>query len=139
MGDNYCGLFARVTVDNVATVKMEIGFTDVTTDAGFTNALATPTFTADNACGWVFDTIDTAYWQCVGVKDTTAATKIEPKIAPVATTWEWMGVVIEGNNAKFYRLDANANLTYESDWMTSAIEGGTKICPWVFVQLRGGC
>ena len=136
-GDNYCGMAVRFAIDNVATVKMEIGFTDVTTDAGFVNSLAGNTFTATNACGWVFDTSDTAYWQCVGTKAGTPATKIEPTTAPVGATFETMIVIIEGNNAKYYRLDANSNLTYESKWITSAIEGGTKICPWIFVQLRG--
>lgn len=137
-GDNYCGMAVRLTVDNIATVKMEVGFTDVTTDAGMVNALATPTFTATNCCGWAFDTDDNAYWQAVGAKDGSAATKIEPEIAPVATTFEWLIVVIEGNNAKFYRLDENANQTYESGWMTDAIEGGTQVSPWIFVQLRAG-
>ena len=140
LGDNYCGIAARIAVDNVGTLKMEVGFTDVTTDAGAVNVLATPTFTASDFCGWVFDTDDTAYWQCAGYSSTeaAAATKIEPEIAPVAATFEWMIVIVEGNNAKFYRLDANANKTYESAWMTNAIEGGTKICPWIFVQLRTG-
>lgn len=138
LGDNFCVCAARIAIDTITTVKVEVGFTDVTTDAGFTNVLATPTFTANNAVGWVFDTDDTAYWQCAGVKDTTAATKIEPSIAPTAATFEWLVVAVQGNNAKFYRLDANSNQTYESAWMTSAIEGGTKISPWIFVQLRAG-
>uniref|UniRef100_A0A6M3XXK6 Uncharacterized protein n=1 Tax=viral metagenome TaxID=1070528 RepID=A0A6M3XXK6_9ZZZZ len=138
VGDSYCGIAARIAVDAITTVKMEIGFTDVTTDAGFTNVLATPTFTAANATGWVFDTTDTGYWQAVGVKAGTAATKIEPSIAPVAATFEWLIVIIEGDNAKFYRLDANSNLTYESAWMADAIEGATQICPWIFVQLKAG-
>uniref|UniRef100_A0A6M3L7D7 Uncharacterized protein n=1 Tax=viral metagenome TaxID=1070528 RepID=A0A6M3L7D7_9ZZZZ len=136
LGDNYCGMAARIAIDTITTAKIEVGFTDVTTDAGFTNVLATPTFTANDACGWVFDTDDTGYWQAVGVKTTTAATKIEPSIAPVAATFEWLIVIVQGNNAKFYRLDENSNQTYESAWMTDAIEGGTKVCPWIFVQLR---
>lgn len=136
LGDNYCALWARLTIDTITTVKVEVGFTDVTTDAGAVNVLATPTKTADNFAVWAFDTDDTAYWQAAGFKATAAATKIEPEIAPVATTFEWLGVVIEGDNAKFYRLDQYGNKTYESDWMTDAIEGGTKICPWIFVQLR---
>lgn len=138
LGDNYCGIAARITVDNIATVKMEVGFTDVTTDAGAIDVLDTPTKNADNCAVWIFDTTDTNFWQAAGFKTNSAATKIEPSIAPVATTFEWMIVVIEGDNAKFLRLDQHANLTYESNWMEDAIEGGTKICPWIFIQERTG-
>ena len=137
-GDNYCAVAVKMCVDNVATVKMEVGFTDVTTDSGAVNVLATPTFTANNFVGWVFDTDDTAYWQCVGVKATNGATKIEDSLAPVASTFETLIVVVEGDNAKFYRLDSESKCTYESAWMTDAIEGGTQICPWIFIQLRTG-
>lgn len=132
-----CVMAARINLDAITTVKVEIGFTDVTTDAGAVNALATPTATADDACVWVFDTDDTAYWQCYGSKAATPATKIEPEIAPVAATWETMIVALEGTNAKFIRLDANGKKTYESTWMTDAITATDKLVPWVFVQLRG--
>lgn len=141
-GDNYCAVAARLYIDAITTVKVEVGFTDVTTDAGAVNILATPTFTATDFCGWILDTDDTAYWQCAGVKDGTAATKIEPELSPTAgsTGYEWLIVAIEGNNAYFYRLDANGRQTYPTlgaaNCMSDAIEGGTQICPWIFVQLR---
>lgn len=137
-GDNYCGMAARIAIDAITTVKVEVGFTDVTTDAGFVNSLSGNTFTANNATGWIIDTNDTSYWQAVGVKDTSAATKIEPSISPTAATFEWLIVIIEGDYAKFYRLNADSGQTYESAWMTNAIEGGTQVSPWLFVQLRTG-
>ena len=138
LGDNYCGMAARIAIDATTTVKVEVGFTDVTTDAGAVNILATPSFTASDCAVWCFDTDDTTNFQAVGVMGGTAATKIEPTLAPVAATFEWFIVIVEGNNARFYRLDANASQTYDSGWMASAIEGGSKICPWLFVQLRAG-
>lgn len=137
-GDLNAFMAARISIDAITTVKVEVGFTDVTTDAGAVNALATPTFTATNCCLWCFDTDDTAYWQCVGAKDGSAATKIEDSKAPTAGSFETLVVGLRGNNAKFYRLDANGYKTYESAWMTDAIEGGTQVCPWIFVQLRSG-
>lgn len=137
-GDHYCWMVACIAVDNVATVKMEVGFTDVTTDAGAVGTLATPTVTADDCAVWVFDTDDTAYWQCVGAKAGTPATKIEPSIAPVAGTFEYLGVALEDTSAKFFRLDANGRKTYESPWMADAITKTDGLVPWVFVQLRTG-
>ncbi|MFA5401568.1 MAG: hypothetical protein WC359_14050 [Dehalococcoidia bacterium] len=137
-GDQYCWMVARVAVDAITTVKMEIGFTDVTTDAGAVATLATPTFTADDCALWVFDTDDTAYWQCAGCKATTAATKIEDGLAPVAGTFEYLGVALEDTSAKFFRLDANGRKTYESAWMADAITKTVQLVPWIFVQLRTG-
>jgi len=127
----------RMNVDAITTVKMEIGFTDVTTDNGAVNSLAGNTGTASDAAVWVFDTSDNAYWQCFGVKAGTAATKIEDGLAPVADTFETMIVALRDTNAKFLRLDANGNLTYESAWMPDAITAADKLVQWVGVQLRG--
>lgn len=137
-GDLNAVMAARIHLDAITTVKVEVGFTDVTTDAGAVNALATPTFTATDCALWILDTDDTAYWQCAGCKDGTPATKIEPEISPTAETFETLVVALQGDNAKFYRLDANGKKTYESAWMTNAIEGGTQVVPWIFVQLRAG-
>ena len=128
----------RLNIDAITTVKIEVGFTDVTTDNGAVNVLATPTGTADDCAVWVFDTDDTAYWQCFGNKAGTEATKIEDGLAPVADTFETMIVALRDTNAKFLRLDANGNLTYESAWMTNAITAADKLVPWVGLQLRTG-
>ena len=143
LGDNYCGIAARIAIDAITSVKVEVGFNDVTTDAGMVDVLATPTKTggAGDGCVWIIDTSDTGNsgnWQGVGFKANTPPTKVEPSMAPTAGTFEWMIVILEGDNAKFIRLDQHANKTFESAWMDDAIEGGTKICPWVFVQERSG-
>jgi len=141
-GDNYCAIAARFYLDAITTVKVEVGFTDVTTDAGAVNAKATPTFTATNFCGWVLDTNDNEYWEGMGVKAGTGATTLEAAISPTASTYEWLIVVIEGDNAYFYRLDQYGKQTYPTPgataMITDAIEGGTQVCPWIFVQVRAG-
>jgi len=124
-------------VEAITTVKMEVGFTDVTTDNGAVNSLSGNTGTASDCAVWVFDTSDTAYWQCFGSKAGTPATKIEDGLAPVADTYETMIVALRETNAKFLRLDSNGNLTYESAWMPDAITAADKLVPWVGVQLRG--
>lgn len=137
-GDRNAWMCVRLALDAITTVKVEVGFTDVTTDAGAVEILATPTATADDCALWVFDTDDTAYWQCYGSAAGTPATKIEPGIAPVAATFEYLIVQLHDTSAKFMRLDQYGNKTYESDWMASAITKTDKLCPWVFVQLRTG-
>lgn len=139
-GDNYCCVAARIAIDAITTVKVEVGFTDVTTDIGAVNHLGNNTRTATDAAVWIIDTNDTDYWQCAGAMAVTgAATKIEDELAPTAGEFEWLIVALQGNFAKFYRLDQHANKTYESAWMENAIEGGNKVCPWIFVQLRAAC
>jgi len=137
-GSRNAVMAARIAIDAITTVKVEVGFTDVTTDAGAVNALATPTFTANDAVVWVFDVDDTSYWQCAGTQAGTPATKIEPTIAPTAGAFETLEVVLRGTNAKFLRYDTNGYKTYESAWMTSAVTAATALVPWVFVQLRTG-
>ena len=124
-------------VEAITTVKMEVGFTDVTTDNGAVNSLSGNTGTASDCAVWVFDTVDNAYWQCFGSKAGTPATKIEDGLAPAADTYETMIVALRDTNAKFLRLDSNGNLTYESAWMPDAITAADKLVPWVGVQLRG--
>jgi hypothetical protein len=136
--DQNAVIAVRCNVDAITTVKMEIGFTDVTTDNGAVNSLSGNTGTASDCAVWVFDTADNAYWQCFGSKAGTPATKIEDQLAPVADTFETMIVALRGTNAKFLRLDANGNLTYESAWMSDAITAADKLVPWFGVQLRGG-
>ncbi len=146
MGDLNATVAMRLAIDAITTVKVEMGFTDVTTDVGAvkTAGLATVgdgndnSMNAADAALWVFDTDDTASWQCVGVKTGAEPTKIEDGQAPEAGTFQTLIVSLEGDQAKFIRLDANGYKLYESAWMADAIEGGTKICPWIFIELKAG-
>ena len=135
-GQLNCVMAARIKVDDIAAVKMEIGFTDAHDDAGAVNTMATYSTTATDWVGWVFDTDDTAYWQATGVDTNTEATKIEPSIAPVAATYETLIVALEDTTAHFYRLDANGYQTYRSAPMTGACTKDVSLTPWVFVQSR---
>ena len=139
-GDNNAIFCCRLKLSAITTVKVEVGFTDALADAGAVNVLATPSFTATDCAVWVFDTDDTATWQGVGAKAGTAPTKIEDSdiAAPVAGTYQTMIVQLQGDAARFIQLDANHGLIYESAWVANAIEGGTKVTPWVFVQNRTG-
>ena len=135
-GQLNCVMAARIKIDDIAAVKMEIGFTDAHDDAGAVNTLATYSTTATDWVGWIFDTDDTAYWQATGVDSNTEATKIEPSIAPVAATYETLIVALEDTTAHFYRLDANGYQTYRSAPMTGACSKDVSLTPWVFVQSR---
>ena len=135
-GQLNCVMAARIKVDDIAAVKMEVGFTDAHDDAGAVNTMATYATTATDWVGWVFDTDDTAYWQATGVDTNTEATKIEDGLAPVAATYETLIVALEDTTAHFYRLDANGYQTYRSAPMTGACTKDVSLTPWVFVQSR---
>ena len=135
-GQLNCVMAARIKVDDIAAVKIEVGFTDAHDDAGAVDTLATYATTATDWVGWIFDTDDTAYWQATGVDTNTEATKIEDSLAPVAATYETLIVALEDTTAHFYRLDANGYQTYRSAPMTGACTKDVSLTPWVFVQSR---
>jgi hypothetical protein len=135
-GQLNCVMAARIAINDIAAVKMEIGFTDAHDDAGAVNTLASYSTTATDWVGWIFDTDDTAYWQATGVDSNTEATKIEPSIAPVNDTFETLIVALEDTTAHFYRLDSNGYQTYRSAPMTGACSKDVSLTPWVFVQSR---
>ena len=154
-GDEYCGLSlpelawtgernaviaVRVNLDAVTNVKLEIGFTDVTTDVGVIDVLATPTLVnaGTDAAIWIIDTTDTLNWQIVATQAGTLTAKTEPGVAPVAGTFETMIVALHGTNAKFMRLNAAGGEVYRSDWVTSAITAADALVPWIFIQERTG-
>ncbi len=147
MGDRNAVIAVRMQVDAITTVKMEIGFTDVTTDAGAVNVHATPSFNAENAAVWSFDTTDSGTgWEGLAVNSTNAQTTITPAVSttPVAATYETMVVAIREDDAtnneaavRFIRLNAAGGLTYDSGWQAEYISSDVALVPWVFVQLRG--
>lgn len=139
-GDLNCFAVARINISAVTTVKVEFGFTDSFADAGAVDVLATPTATASDAAVWVIDTDDTATWQAFAVNGGGTPQKNENAqiVAPVAATFQYMGVFLEGNQAVFIQWDANGRRIGETLTIDSAIEGGTAVGPWLFVQNRAG-
>ena len=139
-GDNNCFTIARIQISAITTVKVEFGFSDSFADAGAVNGLAAGSATADDAAVWVFDTDDTATWQTFAVNGGGTPTKNEAAtiVAPVAATYQYMGVFLEGNNAIFKQWDASGNRVGDDLVHAAGIEGGTAVGPWLFVQNRTG-
>ncbi len=141
-GDQNCTVAVRLSIDDITTVKVEVGFTDAVGDAGAVDALDTPTARADDAAVWVRDTADAGNatgWQAFGVSNTGLATKIEPTGFTAANgTFETLMVALDHGDARFYHFDADGVLDYSSPVMTAACRGTIALVPWVFVQLRTG-
>lgn len=141
-GDLSACIAVRLNLDTLATAKVEIGFTDVTTDAGAVNVLADADVASDSVnaadCAvWCYDTDDTVYWQGVGAKTSACIAKLEPEhIGPTAGEFQTLMVLLRGNSAKYMSADTNGHITYESAWQTDAIEGGSPLVPWMFLQVR---
>ncbi len=139
-GDQNCTVAMRIAIDDITTVKVEMGFTDVTTDAGAVLDLAGNTATADDAALWVRDTDDAGNatgWQAWGVSNGTPATKIEPTgFTAVNGAFETLMVACDGGDARFYHFDADGVLDYSSPVMSGSARGTIALVPWVFIQLR---
>lgn len=136
-GDRNAVIAVRLAIDTLTTVKVEVGFTDVTTDAGAINVKATPTASAGlDAAVWILDTDDNGNWEGVGFQNGTAATTVEAGISPTAATFETLIVELHDTNVRYSRLDINGGQTFESAWQTSGITAATQLVPWVFVQVR---
>ena len=138
-GQLNCVMAARIKVDDVAAVKIEVGFTDAHDDAGAVSTLASYATTANDWVGWIFDTEDTGNatkWQATGVDSGTEATKIEPDLTVAAATYETLIVALEDTTAYFYRLDSDGYQTYSSTAMLNACTKDVNLTPWVMVQSR---
>lgn len=166
-GNEYCGLSipelsftanrnpviaVRFNIDTISAVKVEVGFTDVTTDAGAVNTKSSGTsFNADNCAVWILDTTHDGTWDGYGRDNTAAMTVYDPSLSlsgdttPEAGSFETLIVALREYDtalniaaAKFIRLDVNGRVTSESDWQTGAVASNVALVPWVFVQERSG-
>lgn len=139
----------RFNIDTISTVKVEMGFTDVTTDAGAVNDKSANSFNADNCAVWILDTNHDGTWDGYGRDNTAAMTRYSPDlvvsgdVTPEAGQFETLIVALREYDAteniaaaKFIRLDTNGRLTHESPWQTGAVASNVALVPWLFVQER---
>lgn len=139
----------RLSAVSVSDCKVEVGFSDSTTNVSCVNDLASETFTASNFAVWVWDTNDSENpnaWQGVSAKAGTLSTtgKIEPSglnaTYPEAGTFQTLIVALfadsDTQHAKYIILDANGYKAYESAWTDAAIAYNTQLVPFVGVTTR---
>jgi len=127
--------FARVQVDNIATVGINIGLTDAVTEANdhlaFEISTATIVDTCTDGVSWVFDTDATAkYWHYCNTKDSTQG-GTSYGVAPVNATYAVLGVSIDS--------DGNATFWYNGQqvgYKASAVTSTTPLCPFMGVIAR---
>lgn len=142
----------RLKMPSIDDIKIEVGFTDDTSsDVACINDLgASPvTFHAADFAVWAFDTNDTGNatgWQGVSAIAGTISTtdKIEPTSLnatyPTAGAYQTLVVALQADantqSAKYFILDANGYLAYESAWTDAAITYDDQLSPFVGVTTR---
>ena len=137
---------ARVKINDIVGVKLEVGFIDgigtTYNTTGAVSTLGSPEFTgtghAPDCAVWVWDTDDTNYLQAFGNKGDAEALKIEPSEALVNDTYRTFIVALRDTSARFFLTDANGRVNYKSDWMLNAITAADLLCPWIMVLNRTG-
>lgn len=129
-GDNGFYMESVQAVDNIATVKVEVGVTDATADAGAVNAKATPTATADDFVVVILDTDDNAEVDILSADDTVVVANAE-NIFTIASATNFR-TEFRGQN------DTCSVFVNGVNKGTGGIEGGDLITPWWFCQARAG-
>lgn len=126
---------AEVQISAITTVELFIGLTDVlpttTLEMPFEFSDGTTiASTADNACGFLFDTsADTDTIRLVGTAATTDATAVDSGVAPTAATYHtYVMVVTKTGIATFFK-----DGTYLGR-VDDAIHIGTNACPIIIAN-----
>lgn len=131
-GDNGVYMIARAKIDSVAASKFEIGLSDavVSRDTGAVATKATPTFTATDFAGFVFDTTDDGLITFVSNGGTTDGNADGP--AAVADTFAIFEIIVNG--------PTSTTGDFASGYLNGAligagnINGATPISPWIYLE-----
>lgn len=136
-GQYACAIAARIKVDAITTVAINVGFSDAKAEADNLTAFringSTVEDTAADAVCWVFDTDATAaYWHyCQTKAGTQTGTSIV--VAPVAATYEIFLIILNTDgDATFYRNGVRKG------HVENAVTKTTALTPYVAVISRAG-
>lgn len=139
IGDTNPRMSVRLKLAAITSAKVEVGFTDVATDAGAINALDTPTITADDCACAIFDTDATEdNWQFAGGRATTAWSIATVDQAPVADTYVWVTIALDRIDLGTDNMRARMFLGNKmvADKTLNAISNTAPLYPYVFAQAR---
>lgn len=137
-GDNFAGMAARFKI-NVTTggEHLEVGLIDAVpgSNTGAVNDIDTPTGYATDFAVWAIDvdqTLTTSAFVTGGTALSVQKRAVADTTLPVAATYMTVVIQLLG--------DTNAAACWVNgkyvDTITSAIEGGTLLAPWVYNQTR---
>jgi hypothetical protein len=112
----------------VTDLKIEVGLTDSSADAGAINAKATPTATADDAVVLILDTDDNAEFDLLQIAATTPAAAVENVKTLVGGTTYTFEFVGSGSMIAAYIDGAHVG--------TGTLTSTVALTPWVFCQAR---
>ena len=140
-GDQNPVISARIRLTtSIASVKVEVGFSDSVTGRGVINVLNTPSATATDGVVAIFDTSATSQnWQFAGVRTGAAWSAISlPLVAPGANTWTWVTVALRRVDLATDDMDAvmfvdGVQVAYKR---LSACANTVAMTPFVYAQTR---
>lgn len=127
---------ARVNLASITGLSCFVGFTDTKSlEAPIQSAASADTITtnATDAVGFMFDTsMTTDNWWLTGVANNVDATKQDSTYAPVAATYEWLGVTVStAGVASFWRNGLQVGTT-----MTGAVTATVALTPTFIIWPR---
>ena len=150
-GDHGAVVVAYLAVDVTTDVKIEMGFTDATGDAGAVATKATPSFTATDCALWVYDTDDSGTgWEGLAANSGTSnpMTVVTPAtaISPAANIYQWLMVELIENDDSNSECAVEFSI-FDVDGLRIFNEVGGQVnnqgpnsnvllTPWIYIEAR---
>lgn len=121
-------------LDVITTVKLEVGLTDATGDAGAVNVKATPTGTADDFCVVVFDTDDNTQMDIISELDNGGPAANAENIHTLVAATNFTTQFIAQNDVVSVKIGSSYSNTLVAG--SGSMQGGDSVTPWWFSQTR---
>lgn len=140
-GDRGFTFECTTDVEAESNAKLEIGITDVLSDAGAINVKSTPTATATDACVVIYDTddiVNSTRSELISVKSGIVSRVVAPETLDVwfDNIYSFRG---QGDTVDVFRGSTQDETPMAGASIAvgqGSIEGGVNITPWWFVQTR---
>ncbi len=132
-GDNGIYLIVRAKLSAITTAKFEIGLSDaaISRDTGAIATKATPTFTATDFAGHVFDTTDDTSTTFISANGGVAGANADGA-APVADSFAIYEVLVSGPTVT--TGDFAAGYIDGKLVGSGSVNGATALTPWLYVE-----
>lgn len=117
---------------SLATLKFEVGVSDVDNAAGAVNVKATPSFNVTDTAVFIFDTADNTQFDFITKGNSLTLQTTENRRALSASEFLRLSIRASGNTVEFWINGVKKGSH------PASVEGGSPMTPWVFAQARTG-